>query len=1233
MLSSYFRKLSVVFALLFIVFNLSAAEYDPNCPEATFSFSNTPIGYDSVSELTLEFTFPNYGTDSYFYSMTGSVSIPEELSFAEPSNLKTTCENLILTIDSGSNIKFEVSDHNGVPFAHNNSTCEIFFDVRGNSLGTYDVTVEDYQLLIKKFPYTTIQNLTCGSDNSGEIEVITSALSKSFIDDPVAPGDTVTLEYTIVNRDRDNSAMGVSFTDDISTLITGLTFSSLVQNECGGSISGFGTNVITFNNGSITPTSSCTIKVQLDVPANADLGKYLSTSSDLTMDIDGSTETFPPAEDFLNVNAALMVELNILDSPQNSGDDIRLEYTITNLAQTSDATGISLEDNLTEFFGVYPITMSFPSDGFCGVGATARQMSFGTDTIGFAVSNASLYPAGQLGDSCTFEVVVTIPQDLMPGVFTNTVEKVTGIIDGEQYSAVITNDEVQVIRAPQLFVSFEKSVAAPGETLNLEYTLVFNENDVDSTDVSFTHDLETMMPGITVNDLPKNGVCTSGTLEFSEDKIKFFGGSLEKNTTCEFEISVTIPENADWKTYEFETSEVTAFTSGLASDSPANSASLLVSGLDFTVEFIDDPLFPGESGVMRYTLDNLSTTKDVTEMFFTHNIADLSIAIDSTMPMNDVCGSGSSLVLSGGSFLVFQSGNRLAQEQCSFDVEFTVSSGVENGMYGTATSALSAKVDGGNIVQPAASDILSVSNEIIEFSKSFSADFAAAGSTIDLEYTITNTDTDPIADITFTDIFFDVHPGLEAIGLPARNVCGAGSIIIGSNEVTFSGGLLGSGETCSFTITLVVPDESSTELSSTSSQITALSSGFEVAGPMATDGFTVSNVEFSKSFSAYDPQMQTATLSYNITNLNESLSYNGISFSDDLSSITPGTVAVGLPQNDVCGAGSMLSGTSFLTLTSGSISPSGMCSFDVEIQFVNPASGDHSNSTSDLMHNGLFLASAATASINVFPLPPVFSKEFAVENITVGEVTTLTFTIDNSGSDIAATGLDFTDNFPAGMVLADPVNVGTTCTGGILTAIAGTSVMYYTGAAIEAFGTCVVSVDITTESAGKMVNVTGDLTSSMGNSGNASDDLTVEEEEVPDEGPDEVADEEDDTVDEEDDVDTGEIVDEIPDEVADEEDDIVDEEDDVDTGEIVDETQDEVADEAVTDDEVNDEVADETVVPDEAVTDNEVVDETEDSETVDDPDFYEEEMDSKSDDDEIEDETKSKADGCGCSLI
>ena len=121
--------------------------------------------------------------------------------------------------------------------------------------------------------------------------------------------------------------------------------------------------------------------------------------------------------------------------------------------------------------------------------------------------------------------------------------------------------------------------------------------------------------------------------------------------------------------------------------------------------------------------------------------------------------------------------------------------------------------------------------------------------------------------------------------------------------------------------------------------------------------------------------------------------------------------------------------------------------------------------------------------------PPGFSATFTPDSIATGGVSTLVYTIDNSGSASPASALDFTLNLPAGVTPVTPYNVSSTCMGGVLTTTFTS--FRYSGGQVLPRATCTVSVDVTASTAGSFNAVTGNLTSSLGNSGTASDRLSV----------------------------------------------------------------------------------------------------------------------------------------------
>jgi hypothetical protein len=122
---------------------------------------------------------------------------------------------------------------------------------------------------------------------------------------------------------------------------------------------------------------------------------------------------------------------------------------------------------------------------------------------------------------------------------------------------------------------------------------------------------------------------------------------------------------------------------------------------------------------------------------------------------------------------------------------------------------------------------------------------------------------------------------------------------------------------------------------------------------------------------------------------------------------------------------------------------------------------------------------------------PTFTKAFAPDTIAPGNTSTLTYTIDGSATTVAATSVAFTDVLPSGVEIASSPNASTSCTGGTLTAAAGTNTIALADGTLAAAASCTVSVDVTPTTAGTHASTSGDLTSSLGNSGTASALLTA----------------------------------------------------------------------------------------------------------------------------------------------
>jgi len=144
---------------------------------------------------------------------------------------------------------------------------------------------------------------------------------------------------------------------------------------------------------------------------------------------------------------------------------------------------------------------------------------------------------------------------------------------------------------------------------------------------------------------------------------------------------------------------------------------------------------------------------------------------------------------------------------------------------------------------------------------------------------------------------------------------------------------------------------------------------------------------------------------------------------------------------------------------------------------------------------GLNLGSTVSQNIVISDpiVAPSVSQGFNPSTIVPDQSSRLTFSIDNTGSGFSANNLQVTNSFPAGLVIANPANAGVDCVGGSLTAIVGGSSVMYTGGSLAPLSSCSISVDVTTSIPGNFLSVTGDLTSSLGNSGSASALLIVDD--------------------------------------------------------------------------------------------------------------------------------------------
>lgn len=1059
-----------------------------------FSKSFSPSAVQLGGRSTLTFVLDNSASSTARTSLSFSDTLPSGLVVAGPSNASTDCpvgDSGSLTAVPGTDLVAYASGINAFPqpppTLAAGATCTV----------TVEVVAEAGGLLVNRSGDLT--SSTGGpSVSSGfavaalQVDVDELALRKSFIDDPVSPGAAATLRFTLTNFNRFDGATGITFTDDLDATLSGMAaVPPLPADPCGAGSTLSGTSALTLAGGNLGPGETCTFDVTLLVPAAAAPGAYPNTTSAVTGDVGGVATTGAAAADTLFVQPVPVLTKTFLDpdslTPIDSlvaGDDVVMEFTVTNSSATFPATDVEFSDNLSQFLSGVIVT-ALPPVGACGAGSFVFVGTVsGEEILSLVGGNLAA------GGSCTFQVDLTVPDSVGNNTYTNLTSEVTATVDGDGVTGPPASADLTVLAPPSLLKSF-LSASPPGGTVDLQFTLALSENAPGpATGISFTDDLESTLAGLTAIGLPADGFCGPGSQVTGVSLLTVSGASLDPGESCTFTATLQVPADALPGDYPNTTSQLSATLDGTVLTGTATSSDLRVLGLQLLKSFPDSPAVAGGTATLQFTLDNTASPLAASDISFSDDLGDVISGMTATsLPMAGFCG-GSSQIVQSGDVLNVVGASVPAGATCTFSVTVQVPAGTPSSVYTNLTSQVSATLDGSTeTVPPAFADLAVI--DPLAISKSFVDDPVAPGETVTLELTLSNSSpTDSATGLTFTDDLDAALSGLTATAVPMDGFCGMGSQATGGGVLTVTGAELAPSSSCTFQVTVLVPAGAAagTTVVNTTSELTGNVGGVAATAPPASDVLRIDLVELTKGFASPVGAGGTVVLSFQVENRSVT-AIDGLGFTDDLDATLAGLAAVALPSAP-CGAGSTITGTSLLVFSGGSLDAGATCSFDVTVQVpAGAAPGLYPNTTSELTSQGQPLGTAATAELQVEP-PPAFAKAFSPPSISVLGTSSLVFTIDNSASVLPADNLAFTDTLPAGLVVADPAGVSNGC-GGTFTGVSGAGSVSLGGGSVAAGATCTVEVDVAPTASGSFVNVSGPLTSSLGDSGTATAALQV----------------------------------------------------------------------------------------------------------------------------------------------
>jgi uncharacterized repeat protein (TIGR01451 family) len=133
---------------------------------------------------------------------------------------------------------------------------------------------------------------------------------------------------------------------------------------------------------------------------------------------------------------------------------------------------------------------------------------------------------------------------------------------------------------------------------------------------------------------------------------------------------------------------------------------------------------------------------------------------------------------------------------------------------------------------------------------------------------------------------------------------------------------------------------------------------------------------------------------------------------------------------------------------------------------------------------GLCLAMFALPGFGIVVSPPTIVKSFSAATVGLNQSVTLTFTVTNPNGATDLTGVNFNDNMPAGLIIANPDSLTGTCDPGVITP--GVNNINLVGGTILAGSSCTFSIDVLAVTAGTQVNTTDPVTSNEGGTGNTA---------------------------------------------------------------------------------------------------------------------------------------------------
>jgi len=945
------------------------------------------------------------------------------------------------------------------------------------------------------------------------VDPTTLDLAKSFAPDPTNVGGISALTFTITNPNS-VPVSGLSFTDTFPTSPGAMVVANppdATTNGCGSAtfapVAGAGS--ISFADGTVAANSTCTVKVNVTVPAT---GTYTNTSSNLLIDGEDSGSS---ATDTLDVNDAPAPPAPICGLPLAQWN-FSTGFTVTApapyapnttvSASASPGAGLTPIESPQDHTGTPAGTASWGSNGdFDSTAAlnTANDDYFelAVDTTGLTEVDLSFWARRPNGNGPTQVLVYSGTSPTPPGTLqatlgdppnavlfpsaSNTWESsgtiaitsglnASGLTYFRIYGAYAKNnnpgsdlyiDDVTFTGCgsptpPNLSKSFSPDGVATGSTSTLTFTVTNTNSTLALTGVAFD---DTLPAGVTVAS-GSSSQCGGTLTTTAPSSLSFSGGSLAAGASCMVTATVTVTSAGP---HDNVSGFVSATETGVNTGTTGVGTDTITGVLPPAIQkqFAPNPVLAGTVSTLTFTIDNPNQDIPLSGVAFTDTLPTspgAMVVAATPAASTSGCGSPTFAPTGGAASLSFSGGTIAAGGTCVVQVDVTAPVA---GAYANTTSAVSHMVGGATATGNTASDTLTVTpaTPAIALLKQIGptasgpwSSFLAVASGADVYYrfTIENVSNVPLTNLDVSDLMVSAAGCSWPATLPVAS------------------------PTDDPTATCVVGPVAATEgtnpnLASGSGSYNATDVSDDSTATYATTGVTLAKSVMESQFTTAGDVLHYSFL---VTNSGAAPLAGPVTIDDDKSTdeSCPAVTTVG-DFDAFLDPGESLTCTATYMVTAA----------DVTAGFVTNqafATVDGVSSNTD----------TATVTTPGFTAPPSITKAFAPANIAVGEVSTLTFTIENPNAGAALAMVAFTDPLPAGVEVASAPAASTSgCGTPTFAPTAGATSLSFSGGSIAAAGTCTVSVAVTATTSGSKVNVTGAVTSDAGTGNTATATLVV----------------------------------------------------------------------------------------------------------------------------------------------